>query len=343
MLYELDGIKRIFRGKTALDIPQLTIDKGQIYTLIGPNGAGKTTLLHLLAFLDRPTDGILRFCGEEVTSSPKKLVTMRRRAVLLDQYPILFTGPVWKNVEYGLKIRGVSKFERQKRVEEVLDLVGLNSFLKADAHKLSGGETKRIALARALAVRPEVLLCDEPGANVDKENQEIILNILDHINKTEKTSVIFSTHYLAQGRSLADQTLMLEHGRLSDIVNENIFRARIISRNEDGVTCFLRDQVSLLMPPDLIPVGVETFKLNIDADKIRRLEKDEQPESSNNVLSGHVIQVNQDRGRVRIGFDLGIKLFYFEELSHYLKNPPHIGQKISVAIPDEAFRHSSPV
>lgn len=341
MLYELDGIKRAFKGKTVLDLPALAIEKGQIYTLIGPNGAGKTTLLHLLAFLDKQTEGTLRFCGEDVTSSPKQLVSMRRRVVLLDQYPLLFTGPVWKNIEYGLKIRKVSKGERRKRVEEVLDLVGMSSFFKADAHKLSGGETKRIALARALAVRPEVLLCDEPGANVDKENQEIILKILDHINKTEKTSVIFSTHYLSQGRRLADQTLMLEHGQLSDIVNENVFRARVTGRNDDGVTCFLRDQVSLVLPNDLLPDGIETFKLYIDADKVRRIEKDKLPGVSTNLLSGHVIQVNQDSGRVRIGFDLGIKLFYFEELAEYLKNPPHIGQKITVSIPDEAFRHSS--
>ncbi|WP_163336346.1 ABC transporter ATP-binding protein [Desulfopila sp. IMCC35008] len=341
MLYELDGIRRVFQGKTVLDLPRLTIDKGKIYTLIGPNGAGKTTLLHLLAFLDKQTEGVLRFCGEEVTSSAKQLVSMRRRVSLLDQYPILFTGPVWKNVEYGLRIRKVPKDERRKRVEEMLDLVGMSSFYKADAHKLSGGETKRIALARALAVRPEVLLCDEPGANVDKENQEIILNILGHIKKTENTSVIFSTHYLSQGRRLADQTLMLEHGRLSDIVNENIFRARVTRRGAEGITCFIRDRVSLVLPEDLLPGETETFRLYIDAERVQRIENGDMAESSNNLLSGHVIQVNQDRGRVRIGIDLEIKLFFFEELSSYLKNPPHIGQKITVSIPDKAFRHSS--
>lgn len=341
MLYNLDGIRRVFKGKTVLDLPELAIEKGQVYTLIGPNGAGKTTLLHLLAFLDRQTDGVLRFCGEEVTSSPKQLVNMRRRAVLLEQYPILFTGPVWKNVDYGLRIRKVPKAERRKRVEEMLDLVGMGSFAKADAHKLSGGETKRIALARALAVRPEVLLCDEPGANVDKENQEIILNILGHINKVEKTSVIFSTHYLSQGRRLADQTLMLEHGRLSDVLNENIFRARITERGENGFTCFIRNRVPLVVPKSLIPDKTDTFKLYIDAERVRRVEKDDLGVSSKNRLSGHVIQVNQDRGRVRIGIDLEIKLFFFEELSSYLKNPPHIGQKVTVSIPDEAFRHSA--
>lgn len=340
MLYELRKIKRVFKGKAVLDISELELDAHQIYTLIGPNGAGKTTLLHLLAFLDQPSAGELWFNGERVKSSQKQLVNMRRRVVLLDQYPILFTGPVWKNVEYGLKIRKIPADQRKQRVEEVLDLVGMASFVKADAHKLSGGETKRIALARALAVRPEVLLCDEPGANVDKENQEIILNILNHINKTEKTSVIFSTHYLSQGRSLADRTLMLEHGRLSDIVNENIYRATVTGRDANGIVCHLRERVSLVLSADMVPADVERFKLYIDANKVKRVEKDQLSDQPGNILSGHVIQVNQDRGRVRVGVDLGIKLFYFEELTEYLKNPPPIGKKVTLAVSDEALRYS---
>ncbi len=338
MLYDLHNIKREFKGRTVLDIPELSIQRGKIYTLIGPNGAGKTTLLNLLAFLDKQNEGTLQFTGEKVTSSPKHLTALRRRVVLLDQYPILFTGPVWKNIEYGLKIRKVPSAARRKKVDEVLDLVGMQSFYKADAHKLSGGETKRIALARALAVDPEVLLCDEPGANVDKENQEIILSILRHINKVHSTSVIFSTHYLAQGRSLADETLMLERGRLADMVNENIYRAILVERNSDSCLCSLREGVNLRVSLEKIPKDVVQFKLYVDPEWVKTSEGEKTGE---NIFSGHVIHVNQDKGRVRIGIDIGLKLFYFVEMAEYLKDPPHVGRKVRIVIPDKAIRYTS--
>ena len=215
MLYELRDVVREHQGRKVLNLAHLLIEPGKIYALTGPNGAGKTTLLNLLAFLDQPTAGSIRFHDEPVSFAPGPLLALRRRVVLVDQYPILFTGPVWRTVEYGLKVRGLPRQQRAERVREVLDLVGMANFHGAEAEKLSGGETKRVAMATALAVRPEVLLCDEPSANVDEENQEIIIQILDRINRENGTSIIFSTHYLEQGRRLAHATLTLRHGRLT--------------------------------------------------------------------------------------------------------------------------------
>ncbi len=220
MLYEATGLTRTFKGRTVLNLEHLAIESHAIYALIGPNGAGKTTLLNLLAFLDRPTTGTLQFRGLVVRYNRQQLLELRRRIVLVDQYPILFTSSVWKNVGFGLKVRGISKKLRAHRIEQALELVGMEQFRQADAHTLSGGETKRVALARALAIEPEVLLCDEPTANVDQENQEIILQILQRINREHRTSIILATHYLAQSRGLADHTLMLEYGTLSDLTDE---------------------------------------------------------------------------------------------------------------------------
>jgi tungstate transport system ATP-binding protein len=337
MLFELKNLQRRYQGKVVLDIPSLEIEAGRIYTLIGPNGAGKTTLLNLLAFLDEPSRGDLFFHGKRVVFASKKLLSMRRQVVLLDQYPILFTGPVWKNVEYGMKVRGVPANQRHPRVIEMLDLVGMQDFYHADAHSLSGGETKRIALARALALRPEVLLCDEPGANVDKENQEIILGILGTINETEQTSVIFSTHYLSQGRSLADHTLMLEHGTLADIIHENIYRALIIERENGRVRCQVAGRQLLSLPEAIVPPGQTAFKLQIDPEDIHiSTEKEASP--TTNIVTGHVININQDRGRVRIGLSLGLKLYFFLAMKEYLKKPPVIGSKLTVTLPDSCLR-----
>ncbi len=213
-LYELNNVKCIHGSQAILDINRLNIEAGTIYSLIGPNGAGKTTLLQILAFLDVDYQGVLTFCSRPVDNNSKQLLDLRRRVVLVDQYPLLFTGTVWKNIEFGLKVRKVSAEERKERIERVLEQVGMTAFIQADARTLSGGETKRIALARALVLNPEVLLCDEPTANVDKENQEIILNILAQMVKEKKKTIIFSTHSLSQMQKLAEKTIQLEAGCL---------------------------------------------------------------------------------------------------------------------------------
>ncbi len=216
MLYRAANLDRIFGGRRVLSLSKLTIERHKIYALIGANGAGKTTLLNILAFLDRPSSGVLQFCDEDVGHGKRQLIGLRRRVVLLDQYPILFTRSVWKNVEFGLKLRGISKKNRLRRVQEVLELVGMQDFYQADARNLSGGETKRVALARALAIEPEVLLCDEPTANVDQENQETILGILQRLNSEQKTSIVMATHYLSQSRRLAHHVMLLDNGRLTE-------------------------------------------------------------------------------------------------------------------------------
>lgn len=337
-LYRLENLAREFKGRKVLDIADLAIEAGKIYTLIGPNGAGKSTLLTVLAFLDRPEHGVLSFQGQRVDYSAKQLLELRRRVVLLDQYPILFTGPVWKNVEFGLKVRGIAKEERRRRVREVLDLVGMQRFIEADAHKLSGGETKRVALARALAVQPEVLLCDEPGANVDKENQEIILALLAKINKSYGTSVIFSTHYLSQGRLLADHSLMLEHGQLSDMINENIFRARVIAEENGRLLCQVGSGAELRLSKASNADPRRDFKLYIDPN--RATVEVDGADPAVNILTGTVFQLNQDKGRVHVGVDIGVKLFLFLTMEQYRQVGPVIGGRLLVSIPDSALRCS---
>ncbi len=212
MLYKLRDIRVRRGGRNILDIHSLDIQAGKVYSLLGPNGAGKSTLLNVLAFLLRPDTGSIT-CGETLVEySAKAYHALRQQVVLVDQYPILFTGPVWKNIDFALKIRKFSKEERHKKIADVLQQVGMTEFAKSAAHTLSGGETKRIALARALAIEPKVLLCDEPTANVDAENQERILEILNYCNTTLKSSLLVATHHLSQAQRLANHTIILQDG-----------------------------------------------------------------------------------------------------------------------------------
>ncbi|MGI6639777.1 MAG: energy-coupling factor ABC transporter ATP-binding protein [Desulfobulbus sp.] len=214
-LFELQNIRQHYHDRTVLDIASLRLEAGHIYALTGPNGAGKSTLLRLLAFLEEPTAGRLFFCGEQVRfSSRTALLNLRRRVVLVDQHPVAFSTTVAKNVEFGLKIRKMAKKQRQRLVAEVLDTVGLSQYCHGPANELSGGETQRLALARALAIQPEVLLCDEPTANVDVPNQHIILDVLSQINHKHSSSIIFTTHDQKQAEALAQHGLHLERGCL---------------------------------------------------------------------------------------------------------------------------------
>ena len=181
-LYQLEHLTRAYGRRIVLAIDQLEIEAGRMYALLGPNGAGKTTLLNLLAFLDEPTSGSLRFHDKAVGSDRAERLALRRQVVLVDQHPIMFSTSVAANIEFGLKIRKIDRTARQRAVQAALETVGLERYREARAHELSGGETQRLALARALALAPTVLLCDEPTASVDTENQAKIAALLRRIN-----------------------------------------------------------------------------------------------------------------------------------------------------------------
>jgi tungstate transport system ATP-binding protein len=338
MLYSLRKLKRIYGGRTVLDISRLDIEPEKIYTLIGPNGAGKTTLLNLLAFLENPDNGEISFNSSPVQFSDKKLRQLRRRVVLVDQYPILFTGPVWKNIEFGLKIRKIPKKKRISIVEEVLEMVGMQNFGDAEAHKLSGGETKRVALARALAIQPEVLLCDEPTANVDAENQEIILKILEKSNRDNKLSLIFATHYLSQAQRLADQTIVLQNGKLSGTAGENIFTAEKTDKNGDRFFWQIGGIHSLatsVIPSDQ---SSQKLKIFIDPKKINFVGENDFPEKVRNLWKGTICKIEMENGWVRITVDTGLRLDILVQQQIYRENPYHIGENVTLHITEEAVK-----
>jgi tungstate transport system ATP-binding protein len=341
MLYELHKLTRVHQGRSVLDIPELTIPAGKITSLLGPNGAGKTTLLQLLAFLDTPSSGEVRFCTKPVDFTEKALQPLRRRVVLVDQYPILFTGSVLRNLEFGLKVRKIDPKKRGSVIDEALEMVGMKDFLNAEAHKLSGGETKRVALARALVVKPEVLLCDEPTANVDAENQEIIQGILERANGKEKISIIFATHSLSQAERLAHQTVILKDGRLSGLARENVLPATLMEQKDGRFICQLPNDVRITVPVTGCS-GANTVRLFLNPEKIRLIQNDEGLAAHNNLLPGTVTQIAQANGQIKTTVDTGVPIDIFLSSSEYRNRPPLIGDAVYIDIPDEAITIESP-
>lgn len=215
-LFELRNITRRYGQRVVLNLENLSLEEGQIYAVLGPNGAGKTTLLRLLNLLDKPDSGDLIFAGQNVYANGTNRVQLARQMSMVFQRPFMFKGSVYQNVAYGLKLRKMPPQEIDARVRESVEFVGMSSFLKKPANRLSGGETQRIALARSLALRPRVLLLDEPTANLDPTSVQGMEEIIRNCRRELGMSVIIVTHNIFQAQRIADQALLLMDGSLME-------------------------------------------------------------------------------------------------------------------------------
>ena len=200
-----------------LSVEHLVLQPGLIYALTGANGSGKSTLLRVMALLTPPFEGTIEFSGNK-TNNPAQL---RQKVTLVEQSPYLFKGKVIDNLSYGLKLRGIDNNERIRRITTTLANVGLEGFEQRQAKELSGGEIQRVALARALALKPELLLLDEPTANIDSSSLQGYEALLRDLPKYGVT-VVFSTHDPSQSQRLGDQVLHLDNGRLLSSLQQRL-------------------------------------------------------------------------------------------------------------------------
>ncbi len=326
MLYQIKDLTQIFKGKTILDIDELIIGKGKIYSLSGPNGAGKTTLLNILAFLDKPTTGKLSYKGDKVKFNSGCMGKIRKKVVMLDQHPIMFTTSVFKNVEYGLKIRGVETSARERIVDETLDLVGMNSFKNEPANTLSGGETQRVALARVIAVSPEVLICDEPASSVDIENQSIIIKILRQINHEKKISVIFTSHDRLQAVSIAHDTFFMDRGKIVKNPRENLFSVTFSMINSDSFcivnTDFKFKYTSSKSGRQRIFIDPEKINLSFESGEVK----------------GRVIQISEENDKIRVIINLGVNISVLIKKDNPIFKKIYIGEVVYLSFPENSLR-----
>lgn len=211
-MYRLHSVRKCYGSNVALDIEELTIAEGRLYTLTGANGAGKSTLLNILAFLMPPTSGEILYSGKRVEWERGSLEGLRKKVTLLHQSPYLFGGTVHANVAFGLKARGIHGEEQRRRTDKALDIVDLRGFRERKARELSGGEAQRVAMARALALEPEVLLLDEPLANIDRETAGLLETVIASLPLLG-TTVVMTTHDPAHSGRLNGEAILLERGR----------------------------------------------------------------------------------------------------------------------------------
>lgn len=207
---------------TALEDINLEIRTGEFAGLVGPSGSGKTTMLNIVGSLDNPTEGDANVIGTSIKNIGAKRASVLRKkhmGFIFQTFNLMQVYSVFENVEFPLLLLKMSGSERKKAVMEALEWVGLTSKTNSKPKQLSGGESQRVAIARAMVKKPELVLADEPTANLDAENSHHILQTMVNLNKELKTTFLFATHdekviqylrriiYLEDGKVVKDETV----------------------------------------------------------------------------------------------------------------------------------------
>jgi tungstate transport system ATP-binding protein len=213
-MIRISGVSRKFGEREVVSGIDLAIRRGEIFALIGPSGSGKTTLLRLIDLLDFPTAGTMTFDGMRTDGPEHERRAIRRRMAMVFQKPGVLNATVEQNIAFGLQFRGMQKDRVHERVTSSLEMVGLSGLSQRRALTLSGGEMQRVAIARAIVTGPEVLLLDEPTANLDPLSTGIIENLIVRVNREQKTTVILATHDMGQGQRLASRIGVMMDGQL---------------------------------------------------------------------------------------------------------------------------------
>ncbi len=283
MPFVLQDVEVKYGDRQVLMIENLAIRPGSITAVMGPNGAGKTTLLKVLAGLTNPAHGSLAYRGAQVT--PENVGILRHKVCLVHQAPLLFDMTVFENVAFGLKARRVPKADILQAVMQALTVVGCFDLKRRRARELSGGEVKRVAIARTLVLDPEVLLLDEPLANVDQTTAKALEEVFGEIEKRGGT-LIFSTHDPRLAHRLAREMVVLTDGHLSPSPYENLFAGRPLTEGE--TSWFDTGRIRIAVPPGLSNTG----HISIGSDEIL-LSRQPLHSSARNVFQGRLTRIEE--------------------------------------------------
>jgi molybdopterin-binding protein len=296
----LKGLKKVYPAGFQLEIPLLSFEKGNIYSLVGPNGSGKTTLLSLIALLISPDEGEIAFLGKEILKLPKKeQLRLRRKISFLPEEPYIFRGSVSDNISYGLRLRGISREEIKKRVADIAPELGISHLMNKKARELSAGERKRVAFARATVIKPDLLLLDEPVANIDKGHIGLVEKFIRTISRRGAT-VIFSTHEFSLAYRLSQRVIPLQEGKIGEFLPDNLFPGECISEG---------DELFIVLPNGIKVATSEKSNearvlISISTREIILSRRTFQS-SARNSFSGKVKKVAAEGDGVRVSLDVG--------------------------------------
>ena len=220
-LITVEGVEKDFGNQVkALDQINLEIASGDIYGIIGMSGAGKSTLVRCLNYLEKPTAGVVKIHGKDLSTLKGRQLRKERQkiAMIFQHFNLLMQKNVLDNICFPLVIAGVSKKQAKKRAVELLQIVGLADKAKAYPGQLSGGQKQRVAIARALANNPDILLCDEATSALDPQTTQSILELLQQINHDYGITIVLITHEMSVVQKICNKVAILEGKHLVRIV-----------------------------------------------------------------------------------------------------------------------------
>ena len=224
VIVSVQGVTKVYR-QGSINVPalrgiDLTLRQGEFAVLAGPSGSGKTTLLNLIGALDDPTEGRLLIDGKDLSRLSKgrlAQIRLRRIGFVFQAYNLLPVLTAYENAEYVLLLQKVARSEREKRVMELLNMVGLKGMEGRRPSELSGGQQQRVAVVRAIAAEPAIVLADEPTANLDSKTGTDLIHLMRDLNRTRGVSFLFSSHD-PKVIQHADRVIQLEDGRITSDV-----------------------------------------------------------------------------------------------------------------------------
>ncbi|HEY3220605.1 MAG TPA: ATP-binding cassette domain-containing protein [Gemmatimonadales bacterium] len=297
-MLELRGVQHRYEGRVVLDLERFIVPRTAAVAVVGHNGAGKSTLLRLLALLEAPTEGQVLLNGTPV---PRRApASLRRRVTLVEQRPVLFRGTVRDNLAYGLELRGIARTAMHGIIGDVVERLGLAPLLSRHRHELSDGEVQRVAVARALALRTDVLLLDEPASSADRAAAGALYRALAVERAARPFAVCIASHQLEDAYRWADDIRALADGRLSPVTPENLFRVDLPAG--DGVKHVRVGNIEIVVMTDRAgPVVVAVSPTDIF------VSREPLPSSARNVFKGRVtgMAIEHRGAGVHVRADMG--------------------------------------
>lgn len=287
----------------------LTIDTGEVFGIIGRSGAGKSTLVRCINLLERPNSGTVEVAGKVLTTLPEQALRQARRGIgmVFQHFNLLSSRTVRGNIALPLELTGEDRAPVRRRVDDLLDLVGLTDRADAYPAELSGGQKQRVGIARALAARPQVLLCDEATSALDPETTQSILALLKDINRTLDLTIVLITHEMQVIKSIADRVAVLDQGR---VVEQGRLFDVFTQPRHDITAAFVREALNREVPevvtrrlhaldsqPDSPATGSRVIRITflgpaahepVVSDLIRRFDL------SVNLLHGHIDYIRNE-------------------------------------------------
>ncbi|MFC4245965.1 ABC transporter ATP-binding protein [Natribaculum luteum] len=347
----LDGVTKQFGNVVAVDDLDLYVEQGSFLTLLGPSGCGKTTTLRMIAGFEEQTEGTITIADEDVSSvAPYS----RPTSMVFQSYALFPHKTVGENVAFGLKMRDVSKEERQRRAEEMLELVSLGGYQDRSIDELSGGQQQRVALARALITEPTILLLDEPLGALDMKLREEMQVELKNLQNQLGTTFVYVTHDQEEALTMSDYIAVMNDGDVeqvgtateiyeepetrfvADFIGDtNLIDGRYQTRGSEALVVWGNIEIPVkdtdgFSDGESVTVSIRPEKIHLTGDDPR--------------LSGAVDDVIYQGNTMKIHIDIDGQTLVVEEHVERIDELPTIGEEVSMTWDDtqtKLFRNST--